>query len=461
MRVLALVDGEHYPPVTRWGLETARERGYEVAAAILVGGTEKIDPRRPPDVGVPLLVAGTATETLRAAILEHRPEGVLDLSDEPVLGYRERMALVAVALVAGVPYLGPDFRLDPPIDPPALGAATIAVIGTGKRTGKTAVAGAVARAADAQGLRPIVIAMGRGGPPEPEVAERDSVSVERLISLVKQGRHAASDYLEDALMAGVTTIGARRAGGGLAGRPFASNVREAAGLALARGPGLLVLEGSGAAVPPVPWDAGVLVVPGSAPPEYLGGYLGPFRLLLSDLVFFTMVENPDDGFGSLSALRSHVRRIRGDDLPIIVTNFRPVPLGDVRGRTVFFTTTAHGPAAARQVEHLEAEHGCRVVGWSPRLADRAGLTEDIDGASDFEVLLTELKAAAIDIACNRAIQRGAQVMFVDNRAVAVEGDTDVVTALNEAIGLAGRRAEERGVPRPEAPPGEADEGLEG
>jgi hypothetical protein len=29
MRTLALVDGEHYPPVTRWGIEVARARGYD------------------------------------------------------------------------------------------------------------------------------------------------------------------------------------------------------------------------------------------------------------------------------------------------------------------------------------------------------------------------------------------------------------------------------------------------
>ncbi len=50
---------------------------------------------------------------------------------------------------------------------------------------------------------------------------------------MRDGQHAASDYLEDALTTGVTTIGARRAGGGLAGAPYATNVREAAELAAA------------------------------------------------------------------------------------------------------------------------------------------------------------------------------------------------------------------------------------
>jgi cyclic 2,3-diphosphoglycerate synthetase len=46
---------------------------------------------------------------------------------------------------------------------------------------------------------------------------------------------------------------------------------------------------------------------------------------------------------------------------------------------------------------------------------------DLDDAEDHEVLLTELKAAAIDVASERAVARGADVVFVDNRAEVVEG----------------------------------------
>ena len=110
---------------------------------------------------------------------------------------------------------------------------------------------------------------------------------------------------------------------------------------------------------------------------------------------------------------------------------------------MFFTTTAPGAVAARQAEALERTHGCRVVGWSARLADRAGLAQDLDGAEAYEVLLSELKASAVDVACDRAMARGAEVVFVDNRAVALEGDTDLPTALRETIGLAGERSDQR------------------
>ncbi len=433
MRTLVLVDGEHYPPVTRWGVASARARGHEVVGALLVGGSEKIDPHAEPELGVPTRIAGPdRMASLVEAIETFEPEAVLDLSDEPVVGYRERMELAAVTLVRGLPYLGADFRLDPPIVGPRLAAPTIAVIGTGKRTGKTAIGGGLARVAARRGLDPIVVAMGRGGPAEPQIAEAGSVNLGRLLELVEAGEHAASDYLEDALTTGVSTIGARRAGGGLAGAPYATNMREAAEMAVARGAGLVIMEGSGSAVPPIPWDAGVLVVPASAPPEYLGGYLGPFRLLLSDLAVVTMVSSPVAGPENLSALRPHLRRYLGDDR-YVVTDFIPVPLADVRNQRAFFITTAPRAAAATQVEHLAAAHGCTVVGWSARLADRAGLAEDLDAAEPYDVLLTELKAAAVDVGVARARARGAEVVFVDNRAVVVEGSQDLDTAFGEVI----------------------------
>ncbi len=443
MKVVALVDGEHYPPVTRWGIEVARSRGLHVVAALFLGGAEKLGPGETPELGVPLRIAGAdAGASLAATIEELRPDGVLDLSDEPVLDSPARLYLASIALARGASYLGAGFRLDPPVTAPPLPVPSLAVIGTGKRTGKTAIAGEVARVAAERGERPVVVAMGRGGPAEPQVALAGRTDIAALLELVERGEHAASDYLEDALTTGVTTVGARRVGGGLAGAAFASNAAEAAGIAVELGAGLVVLEGSGSAVPPVPWDAGVLVVASSTPPEQLGGYLGPYRLLLTDLVVLTMAAGPQAGLEKLSALRSHVQRIRGD-ARLIVTDFEPVPLADVQGRDAFFATTAPPAVAERQASSLAARFGCRVVGWSARLADRAGLAEDMDEAEGFDVLLTELKAAAVDVAARRARAAGAEVVFVDNRAVVLEGDADLRSALGETIDLAEERRASR------------------
>jgi cyclic 2,3-diphosphoglycerate synthase len=443
-RALALVDGEHYPPTTRWALHGARAEGYEVAACLFLGGTEKVGAEGRVDLGeFPVEYAGPDLAfSLKEAISRHQPQVLLDLSDEPVLGYRERMLVAAVTLAAGVTYRGPDFTLEPPVQGPPSSVPSLAVIGTGKRSGKTAIAGEAARVASSAGLRPVLVAMGRGGPPGPQVAEPGSITLAGLLDLVRAGEHASSDYLEDALTSGVPTVGARRAGGGLAGRPFVSNVREAMTVAEGLRPGLLILEGSGAAVPPVPWDSGVLVCPGSAPPEYLGGYLGVFRVLLSDLAVFTMRAGPDDGPRNLSDLISHVRRLR-PDARICVTEFRPVPLGEVGGKKVYFATTAPESAGPRLTSHLEEEHGAVVVGATHRLADRRGLIEELEAAPSFDVLLTELKAAAVDVAADRALARGAEVMFADNRAVTLDGDGELPGLLLEAARTATSRAKER------------------
>ena len=73
-----MIDGEHYPSVVR---DALAELPYDFVAAVLVGGTEKLrEPARSEDYGVPL------GADLEAAIAEHRPDVVVDLSDEPVLG---------------------------------------------------------------------------------------------------------------------------------------------------------------------------------------------------------------------------------------------------------------------------------------------------------------------------------------------------------------------------------------
>src|SRR6476660_6013811 len=128
-RALVLIDGEHYAPVVRDALASLP---YDVVGALLVGGTEKL--RGDDEYGVPLV------ETLDAA----ETDLVVDLSDEPVLGPRERMLWASRALALGLPYVGADFRFDPPQLEP-VSSPSLAVIGLGKRIGKTAVAGHVAR----------------------------------------------------------------------------------------------------------------------------------------------------------------------------------------------------------------------------------------------------------------------------------------------------------------------------
>src|SRR5439155_18319628 len=134
----------------------------------------------------------------------------------------------------------------------------------------------------------------------------------------------------------------------------------------------------------------------------------------------------------LSALRYPVRRFH-EDARLVATDFQPVPLEDVRGKAVYVATTAPGEAAAMQVASVEANDGCRVVGWSNHLADRKALAADLDKAEDYEVLLTELKAAAVDVGMRTARERGAEVVFFDNQPVDAEAPPALREHLEETL----------------------------
>lgn len=445
---VVLVDGEHYPPVVRAAVADLAAKGIRPVAALLLGGTEKVGAFGDAvDVGVAAEWVerpddpAAATAALHRVLDRERPDVVIDLSDEPVVDARWRMRLASHALAAGVPVEGPDFRFTPPPRPRIAQRPTIAVIGTGKRTGKTAVTGQIVRTLLAHGRTPVVVAMGRGGPPRPLVIPAgEEVSPQRLLEIADEGGHAASDFYEDAVTTGAATVGARRCGGGLAGAVGYSNV-AAAIAAAERLPGdLTVLEGSGAAVPPAHADATVLVVPGDIDLELLGGYLGAYRLLLADLAVVTMSEPPRSSPHQVEAVLE-VFRSTSRQAPIVRTVLRPVPLGSVTGARVFFATTAPDDVSTSLTLYLQDRFGCEVIATSSHLADRHALRADLEAASAFDVLLVELKAAAVDVAVRAATSVGARVVFCDNRPIAVEQGSD--GRLDDAIRDLGRLASER------------------
>jgi cyclic 2,3-diphosphoglycerate synthase len=368
VRAVALIDGEHSPEVVREALAVLP---YEWAGAIFAGGSEKL--RGGFDYGVPL-VEGFGDATL-----------LVDLSDEPVLGPAERMRWASRALAAGLSYVGADFRFDPPQyaswDRPPL---TLAVIGTGKRVGKTAVAGHVARLL-AREREVVVVAMGRGGPPEPELVESPP-SVADLVALSRAGRHAASDHLETAALCGLPTVGCRRAGGGLAGQVFVSNVLEGAWLAAERGPGAIVFDSSGTAVPPVEVDRRVLVV---GPGHDLDAHFNLYRRLISDLVV----------------------SVGGEIEEAYPATLRLRPLEPLEGRVAVFT------AGGVDITGLEAE----VVQVSRSLGNREALFDDLS-RTDADTYLVELKGAAIDAVAEHALARGRKIVLAANDVVAPEFD---------------------------------------
>ncbi len=374
-RAIVVIDGEHYAPVVR---DAIAELPYDVIGAWLAGGTEKL--RGGEDYGVPLF------EELGQGFGD--AEVVVDLSDEPVLGPRERFLLASRALAAGLRYEGADFRFEPPRYEP-FPLPSLAVIGTGKRVGKTAVTGHVARLL-ARDRDVVVVAMGRGGPAEPELAEvRPTLA--SLLDLSRAGHHAASDYLETAALTGVVTVGCRRAGGGLAGAVTSSNVLAAAALAAERDPDVVVFDGSGAAIPPVQTDARILVSGTRHDPM---SHLNPYRVLVSDLVVLV-------GGGDAEAIRGL------NEIPVLTADLRLRPVTPLHGRRVAVFAT--GPVVT---DGLDAD----VVSVSLNLANRLLLGDDLERA-DADVYVVEIKAAAIDLVAEAALARGAEVVFAENEVV--------------------------------------------
>jgi len=437
-RALVLVDGEHYPPVLLDALASL-DADYDVVAAVMLGGGEKLS--GPLTLGaLPIVQTDSQLEAVRRALGEFNPEVVIDLSDEPVIDTHARNRLIASAAVSGAGYRAGGALFEQPWIVPTPSVPTIAVIGTGKRTGKTAVSAALARHIAARGSRPVIVAMGRGGPDKPVVTRGDveRPTTESLLELAARGEHAASDTYEDAVVAGVTTVGARRAGSGVLGEPAFHTVSEAIAVAEGEYPDVLILEGSGTSIPPARADATILVVGGATPPSEMSTPLGYLRLLIADLALVTMAEEPVLSTETLSALSSSATEL-ARDVPVVRTVFRPAPVGSVERKRVFVATTAPETAGRSLRTHLEEAHGAVVVGITHRLSDRSQLSQDLaDAEGTYEVLLTELKAAAIDVAARAAVSAGADVVFMDNIPVAVDGD--LPAAFDSVIETARTRA---------------------
>src|SRR5919107_2496833 len=406
--------------------------GAEGVAAAFLGGTEKI--KGGTDYGVPLVKGGDPVAAVERALSEYAVEVVVDLSGEPVIGYRERMRIASLVLYAGARYLGSDFDLKPPEFHPVSTKASLAVIGTGKRVGKTAVSGYLARLLAGEGFEPGVVSMGRGGPRLPEVIEGHKMEVgsEYLLEALGRGAHAASDYYETAALSRVTTVGCRRCGGGLAGDPFVSNVLEGAEIANRLDTRVTVFDGSGAAMPPVRVEGRVLVAGAHQDPEYIVGFLGTYRLLLSDLVLLTMSEEPMAAPEKVDGLVRAIGEVR-PDLTVIPIVFGPRPVGKVDGMRVGYVSTAPPAILDTLSKYLEEHYRCEVVATSGNLSDRKRLVADLEEMSGVEAYLTEIKAAAVDVVTRRGSEEGKPVFYCDNDPVGEGLDQELLGLGREAV----------------------------
>jgi cyclic 2,3-diphosphoglycerate synthetase len=422
---------------------------HEIRGVLFVGGEEKVapavfdDPRS--HYGFDVVRTGADPPgALRRLAEGSGAEAVLDLSGDPVLDGATRFELASVALDCDLEYRAAGLLLTaPPMERLDPAVPIVRVIGTSKRSGKTAVAGHCARLLREKGLDPVIVAMGRGGPAEPTLVRPEGTDLARLREIVREGGHAASDYLEGSVLSGVTTIGCRRCGEGPAGEVFTSNVVAGARLALSLAPDAVVLEGSGAALPPVEANRSVCVV--AAPHARIDAlsYLGPYRLLRSDLVLLAGADELDAA--ELEDLKGALARWCGES-PVIACGFEPEPAEEPPpGARVALFTTAPASAESRIRARL-AERGVEVQVFSSNLARREALERDTELASRerCDLFLTELKAAAVEVVAERAARDGAGVVFLRNRPLGLAGERDLDAELLAQFEQAGAPAPGRG-----------------
>lgn len=441
MRVIALIDGEHHPAVTRDALDGLALE-HDLRGVLFVGGEEKVgeaalaDPiaawGREVTIGAP-----APAQALRELAERSEPDAVMDLSGAPVLDGAARFGLASVALHLGLDYLAAGMRLTPPTrERMPFNGPVIEVIGTGKRTGKTAVCGHYASLLRDAGVEPVVVAMGRGGPAQPQLVRADErPDLEALRAIVRAGGHAASDYLEDAVLAGVTCVGCRRCGEGPAGETFDSNVIDGAMLALSLEPDVLLIEGSGASVPPIAAHQRVCVTSAARADEEALAYLGPYRLLGSQLVLIADAHRLTAG--ELTALKDSLGAWC-EGATLVGCRLEPEPSTDVPAgaRAAFFTTAP--PEHETELREALAGRGIDVCVMSTNLARRADLHKDLARAEreGCDLYLTELKAAAIELVAEDAERRGIEVVIVRNRPVSIPSEPDLDAELLRVLGRA-------------------------
>lgn len=438
MKTLVLIDGEHYPPVTYDAVKSIQDT---VVAAVFLGGTEKIGDIQELIDKLQIPVHKTDTHSFSHVIdlivnvcQQYSIEQVIDLSDEPIVDYRSRFQIASALMREQIQYTGSDFNFLPPSAPHILHHSSIAVTGTTKRVGKTAISGFTARTLKKCGYTPCIVTMGRGGPADPEIIRGDTIKLDPdyLLEQANQGKHAASDHWENAAISQVVTVGCRRCGGGMAGAPFVSNVEKGAEIVNNIKSDFVIMEGSGITIPPVYTDGHILLIGAHQPIEFIKKYFGPYRVRMADLIILMMCEEP---MASQQKVKKMAKTINSISPGIQQAHcvFRPQPLGSLEGKQVAMATTAPSSILhSTIVPYMEETFNCTVVGASPHLSNRSNLKKDLTQfLPSADVLVTEIKASGIDVATRKAVAEGIDIVYLNNVPKIVGG---TVQNLKEAIG---------------------------
>ncbi len=416
-RLVALIDGEHYPDVTHDAIEKLRDVfAGDVVGIIFLGGTEKLimdDPEQ--YFGKKLFVIKELCCDFLKALDYFKPDIAYDLSDEPVVDYQIRMQIASYCFSRNCSYMGPDFLFEKNNKKLEISKPSISIIGTGKRIGKTAISSYIATMLVKNGVDVCVMAMGRGGPKYPQVIRGQDIEItpQFLLSVSKKGFHASSDYMEDALTSRVTTIGCRRCGGGFGGQIFLTNIKKGIEEIEKIGPQLALVEGSGASVPDIRTDAAVCVIGAAQNWESIIGYLGLYRIMIADMVLITMCEEPLASKQKIHFLKNQIKKLNPEAV-VFCSVFRPYPLSDIANKKIMIAMTAKHDIKAGMKNYIEEKYRCSVTDISFNLSNRKLLRKDLENAGSYDTILTELKAASVDLVTDYAFRNQKSIVYMNN-----------------------------------------------
>jgi cyclic 2,3-diphosphoglycerate synthetase len=158
-----------------------------------------------------------------------------------------------------------------------------------------------------------------------------------------------------------------------------------------------------------------------------------------------MCEEPTADRTKIEEMTDCIRSLN-PSAKIVRTVFRPKPLEDIRNEKVLLTTTAPPAVAGTIRNSLEEAYGCEVVAISHHLSNRPKLRSDIQDAlrsAGPTVLLTELKAAAIDVATAMGLEAGLRVVYADNALLGTEGEPDLAEQVVRLAQTASERFDKR------------------
>ena len=310
-------------------------------------------------------------------------------------------------------------------------------IGTGKRVGKTAVTGHVARLL-ARDRDVVVVAMGRGGPAGAGGRRGRADARRPARALARRAATPPPTTSRRPRSPACRRSAAARAAAGSPGGRSTRTCSRARALAAAREPGRRRLRRQRRR-DPAGRDRRARPRRRRAGATTSTGYLNPYRVLVSDLVVLTMAA---------TTLAGAIREL--EDARV---SRRAAPAAASSRSTAGASRSSRPRRGATAVRaHLETARGRpRLAATSPT-APRCATSSS---AIDADVFLVELKAAAIDVVAEAAVERGARASCSPPNDVVRSGRATSTTALlalaPEAIarrGAAHERAGATGEPLP-------------